>query len=169
MRLRNLRKLEEFEIRKEHEALSAEKAEIETLLASDDKLWQTVAWEIGEVKKKYAKATELGRRRTAFADAPDADLEAIQQAMIEKEPITDVVSRKRLDPGAEGTYLRYVRSDLQGRRWVEGGLPGPDHRQDPAGDHRRKVYTLAGDKLPGGRGHGEPIRIMGIWKTTRTC
>ncbi|MDH4440785.1 MAG: DNA topoisomerase IV subunit A, partial [Rhizobium sp.] len=88
MRLRNLRKLEEFEIRKEHDELSAEKAEIESLLASTDKQWQTVAWEIGEVKKKYAKATELGRRRTLFADAPDADVEAIQQAMIEKEPIT---------------------------------------------------------------------------------
>ena len=66
MRLRSLRKLEEFEIRTEFDALSKEKAEIEALLASDDKQWQTVAWEIGEVKKKFAKATELGRRRTLF-------------------------------------------------------------------------------------------------------
>jgi topoisomerase-4 subunit A len=94
MRLRSLRKLEEFEIRTEFDALTKEKGEIEALLASDDKQWQTVAWEIGEVKKKFAKATELGRRRTQFAEAPDTDEEAIQQAMIEKEPITVVVSEK---------------------------------------------------------------------------
>src|SRR6218665_459418 len=72
MRLRSLRKLEEFEIRTEFDALSKEKAEIESLLASEAKQWQTVAWEIGEVKKKFAKATELGRRRTQFAAAPTA-------------------------------------------------------------------------------------------------
>ncbi|MGO7550657.1 DNA topoisomerase IV subunit A, partial [Rhizobium leguminosarum] len=70
MRLRALRKLEEFEIRKEFDELTKEKGEIEKLLSSDDKQWQTVAWEIGEVKKKFAKATEIGRRRTQFADAP---------------------------------------------------------------------------------------------------
>ncbi|MDQ0454097.1 DNA topoisomerase IV subunit A [Rhizobium paknamense] len=160
MRLRNLRKLEEFEIRKEHEALSAEKAEIETLLASDDKLWQTVAWEIGEVKKKYAKATELGRRRTAFADAPDADLEAIQQAMIEKEPITVVVSEKGWIRALKGHI-----SDTSGLTFKEGdglkvAFPAQTTDKILLVTTGGKVYTLGGDKLPGGRGHGEPIRIM---------
>jgi len=67
MRLRSLRKLEEFEIRTEFDTLSKEKAEIESLLASDEKQWQTIAWEIGEVRKKFAKATEIGRRRTQQA------------------------------------------------------------------------------------------------------
>ena len=160
MRLRNLRKLEEFEIRKEFDELSSEKAEIEALLASDDKQWQTVAWEIGEVKKKYAKATEIGRRRTQFADAPDADIEAIQQAMIEKEPVTIVISQKGWIRALKGHM-----SDTSALTFKEGDGPKlafPAQTTDKlllltTGG---KAYTLGADKLPGGRGHGEPIRIM---------
>ena len=160
MRLRNLRKLEEFEIRKEFDELSNEKAEIEGLLASDDKQWQTVAWEIGEVKKKYAKATEIGRRRTQFADAPDADIEAIQQAMIEKEPVTIVISQKGWIRALKGHM-----SDTSSLTFKEGDGPKiafPAQTTDKlllltTGG---KAYTLGADKLPGGRGHGEPIRIM---------
>ncbi|MBO0128097.1 DNA topoisomerase IV subunit A [Agrobacterium tumefaciens] len=160
MRLRNLRKLEEFEIRKEFDELSSEKAEIEALLASDEKQWQTVAWEIGEVKKKYAKATEIGRRRTQFADAPDADIEAIQQAMIEKEPVTIVISQKGWIRALKGHM-----SDTSSLTFKEGDGPKlafPAQTTDKllmltTGG---KAYTLGADKLPGGRGHGEPIRIM---------
>ncbi|MGG2475971.1 DNA topoisomerase IV subunit A [Rhizobium sp. BR5] len=160
MRLRNLRKLEEFEIRKEFDELSSEKAEIEALLASDEKQWQTVAWEIGEVKKKYAKATEIGRRRTQFADAPDADIEAIQQAMIEKEPVTIVISQKGWIRALKGHM-----SDTSTLTFKEGDGPKlafPAQTTDKlllltTGG---KAYTLGADKLPGGRGHGEPIRIM---------
>ncbi len=160
MRLRNLRKLEEFEIRKEHEELSAEKAEIESLLASPEKQWQTVAWEIGEVKKKYAKATELGRRRTVFADAPDADVEAIQQAMIEKEPITVVISEKGWIRALKGHI-----SDTSSLTFKEGdalkvAFPAQTTDKILLVTTGGKVYTLGGDKLPGGRGHGEPLRIM---------
>ena len=94
MRLRALRKLEEIEIKKEFDGLTVEKAEIEALLASEDKQWQAIAWQIGEVKKKFGKDTEIGARRTDFGEAPEHDIEAIQQAMIEKEPITVVVSQK---------------------------------------------------------------------------
>ncbi len=160
MRLRNLRKLEEFEIRKEFDELTNEKAEIEALIASDDKQWQTIAWEIGEVKKKYAKATELGRRRTQFADAPDADIEAIQQAMIEKEPVTIVISQKGWIRALKGHM-----SDTSSLTFKEGDGPKlafPAQTTDKlllltTGG---KAYTLGADKLPGGRGHGEPIRIM---------
>ncbi|MDZ7927869.1 MAG: DNA topoisomerase IV subunit A [Agrobacterium sp.] len=160
MRLRNLRKLEEVEIRKEFAELSSEKAEIEGLLASDEKQWQTVAWEIGEVKKKYAKATEIGRRRTQFADAPDADIEAIQQAMIEKEPVTVVISQKGWIRALKGHM-----SDTSALTFKEGDGPKlafPAQTTDKlllltTGG---KAYTLGADKLPGGRGHGEPIRIM---------
>jgi len=160
MRLRNLRKLEEFEIRKEHEELSAEKAEIESLLASDEKQWQTIAWEIGEVKKKYAKATELGRRRTVFSDAPDADVEAIQQAMIEKEPITVVISEKGWIRALKGHI-----SDTSSLTFKEGdglkvAFPAQTTDKILLVTTGGKVYTLGGDKLPGGRGHGEPLRIM---------
>ena len=160
MRLRNLRKLEEFEIRKEFDELTTEKAEIEALLASDEKLWQAVSWEVQEVKKKFAKATELGRRRTQFAEAPDADVEAIQQAMIEKEPVTVVISQKGWIRALKGHI-----ADTSSLTFKEGDalkLAFPAQTTDKLllVTTGGKAYTLGADKLPGGRGHGEPVRIM---------
>lgn len=160
MRLRNLRKLEEFEIRTEFDALTKEKAEIEALLASDEKLWRVVEVEIQDVKKKFAKATELGRRRTQFAEAPNADLDAIQQAMIEKEPVTIVISQKG--------WIRALRghiADTAALTFKEGDalkLAFPAQTTDKLllVTTGGKAYTLGADKLPGGRGHGEPIRII---------
>jgi len=160
MRLRSLRKLEEFEIRKEFDGLTKEKADIEALLASDEKQWQTVSWEIGEVKKKFAKATEIGRRRTQFAEAPEADDAAIQQAMIEKEPITVVVSEKGWIRALKGHI-----SDTSSLTFKEGdglkvAFPAQTTDKILIITTGGKAYTLGGDKLPGGRGHGEPLRIM---------
>ncbi|WLR99086.1 DNA topoisomerase IV subunit A [Shinella sumterensis] len=160
MRLRSLRKLEEFEIRTEFDTLSKEKAEIEALLASDEKQWQTVAWEIGEVRKKFAKATELGRRRTQFASAPNADIEAIQQAMIEKEPVTVVISEKGWVRALKGHI-----ADTSGLQFKEGdalkvAFPAQTTDKVLIMTTGGKVFTLGADKLPGGRGHGEPLRIM---------
>jgi len=160
MRLRSLRKLEEFEIRTEFDNLSKEKAEIEALLSSDEKQWQTVAWEIGEVRKKFAKATEIGRRRTQFASAPEADVEAIQQAMIEKEPVTVVISEKGWVRALKGHI-----ADTSGLTFKEGdglkvAFPAQTTDKILIMTTGGKVYTLGADKLPGGRGHGEPLRIM---------
>ena len=160
MRLRSLRKLEEFEIRTEFDGLTKEKAEIEALLASDAKQWQTIAWEIGEVKKKFAKATEIGRRRSQFSDAPEADIEAIQHAMIEKEPVTVVVSEKG--------WIRALRghiADTSSLQFKEGdalkvAFPAQTTDKILIVTTGGKVYTLGADKLPGGRGHGEPLRLM---------
>ena len=160
MRLRSLRKLEEFEIRTEFDNLSKEKAEIEALLSSDEKQWQTVAWEIGEVRKTFAKATEIGRRRTQFASAPQADVEAIQQAMIEKEPVTVVISEKGWIRALKGHI-----ADTSGLQFKEGdalkvAFPAQTTDKVLVMTTGGKVYTLGADKLPGGRGHGEPLRIM---------
>ncbi|CAD7028007.1 DNA topoisomerase IV subunit A [Pseudorhizobium halotolerans] len=160
MRLRNLRKLEEFEIRKEFDELTREKADIEGLLASDDKLWRVVEVEIQDVKKKFAKATELGRRRTQFAEAPEADIDAIQQAMIEKEPVTVVLSQKGWIRALKGHI-----GDTSSLTFKEGDalkLAFPAQTTDKLllVTTGGKAYTLGADKLPGGRGHGEPVRIM---------
>jgi topoisomerase-4 subunit A len=160
MRLRNLRKLEEFEIRKEFDELNQEKADIEALLASDDKLWRVVEVEIQDVKKKFAKATELGRRRTQFAEAPEADVDAIQQAMIEKEPVTVVLSQKGWIRALKGHI-----GDTSSLTFKEGDalkLAFPAQTTDKLllVTTGGKAYTLGADKLPGGRGHGEPVRIM---------
>jgi DNA topoisomerase IV, A subunit, proteobacterial len=160
MRLRSLRKLEEMEIRKEFEALTGEKAEIEALLSSEAKQWQTVAWEIGNVRKTFSKETELGRRRTVFANAPVADVEAIQQAMIEKEPITVVISEKGWIRGLKGHI-----TDVSGLGFKDGDglkVSFTCHTTDKLVilTTGGKAFTLGADKLPGGRGHGEPLRIM---------
>jgi topoisomerase IV subunit A len=160
MRLRSLRKLEELEIRKEFAELTEEKAKIEGLLASDAKQWSAVAWQIRDVRKTFGKETPLGRRRTQFADAPDTDLEAIQQAMIEKEPVTIVISEKG--------WIRALRghiADVSSLTFKEGdglkiAFPAQTTDRIILLTTGGKVYTLGADKLPGGRGHGEPLRIM---------
>ncbi len=160
MRLRSLAKLEEMEIRNEHDALSAEKESLTALLGSDDLQWKKIAEEIREVRKTFGQDTELGRRRTDFEEAVEIDLADIQNAMIEKEPVTIVVSEKG-----------WIRA-------IKGHLASTDKLQFKDGDKLRsaihaettdkvlvfatsgKFYTLGADKLPGGRGHGEPLRIM---------
>ncbi|MGO8185880.1 DNA topoisomerase IV subunit A [Rhizobium leguminosarum] len=160
MRLRALRKLEEFEIRKEFDELTKEKGEIETLLSSDDKQWQMVAWEIGEVKKKFAKATEIGRRRTQFADAPETDEEAIQQAMIEKEPITVVISEKGWIRALKGHIADTATLTFKEGDGLKIAFPAQTTDKILILTTGGKAFTLGGDKLPGGRGHGEPLRII---------
>ncbi len=160
LRLRSLRKLEEIEIRKEFDGLTGEKAEIEALLASDEKQWSAVAWEITEVKKRFGKNTELGARRSTFAEAPETDLEAIQQAMIEKEPVTVVVSQKGWIRAMKGHLADY--SSLTFKEGDKLKIAFPAHTTDKIilFTTGGKFYTLGCDRLPGGRGHGEPVRIM---------
>ncbi|MCO5083912.1 MAG: DNA topoisomerase IV subunit A [Rhizobiaceae bacterium] len=160
MRLRALRKLEEIEIRKEFDGLSAEKKQIETLLASEAKQWQAIRWEVGNIRKRFGLDTEIGRRRTDFAAAPDHDDADIHHAMVEKEPITVVVSEKG--------WLRALKghlTDLSLLSFKEGdGLKLSFHAQTTdkilVFTTGGKFYTIGADRLPGGRGHGEPIRII---------
>ncbi|PRD50934.1 DNA topoisomerase IV subunit A [Phyllobacterium myrsinacearum] len=160
MRLRSLRKLEEFEIRKEFDGLTTEKGEIEQLLGSDAKQWQTISWQIAEMQKKYAATTPLGKRRTTFADAPQHDLTDIHHAMIEKEPVTVVVSEKG--------WLRAMKGhlpDFSSLTFKEGDkLKLAFHAETTDRililTTGGKFYTIGANSLPGGRGHGEPIRII---------
>jgi topoisomerase-4 subunit A len=160
MRLRALRKLEEVEIRKEFDGLSAEKAQIEALLASPAKQWSTIKWEVGSVRAKFGPDTDIGKRRTQFADAPDHDLADIHHAMIEKEPVTVVVSEKGWLRAMKGHLV-----DLSLLTFKEGDslkLAFPAQTTDKilVFTTGGKFYTIGADRLPGGRGHGEPIRII---------
>ncbi|MEI5680598.1 MULTISPECIES: DNA topoisomerase IV subunit A [unclassified Mesorhizobium] len=162
MRLRALRKLEEIEIRKEFDGLSAEKSEIESLLVSDAKQWKTIAWQVHKVRRDFGPEENeaLGKRRTTFAEAPDHDLSDIHHAMIEKEPVTVVVSEKG--------WLRAMKGHLNDHSlftFKEGdGLKLAFHAQTTdkilVFTTGGKFYTIGADRLPGGRGHGEPIRII---------
>lgn len=160
MRLRALRKLEEFEIREEFNGLTGEKKQIEALLASDAKQWATIKWEVANVRQKYGPETDIGKRRTEFADAPEHDLTDIAHAMIEREPVTVVVSEKG--------WLRAMKghlTDHSALTFKEGdSLKLAFHAQTTdkvlVFTTGGKFYTIGADRLPGGRGHGEPIRII---------
>ncbi|MCO5159576.1 MAG: DNA topoisomerase IV subunit A [Mesorhizobium sp.] len=162
LRLRALRKLEEIEIRKEFDGLSAEKGQIEQLLASEAKQWKAVRWQVEQTRDRYSpeKNKELGPRRTTFADAPDHDVADIHHAMIEKEPVTVVVSEKG--------WLRAMKghlADFSTLTFKEGDkLKLAFHAQTTDKvilfTTGGKFYTIGADRLPGGRGHGEPVRII---------
>ncbi len=160
MRLRSLAKLEEIEIKTEHDKLSVEKSQIEALLGSEDQQWAVLKHDIGEVKKQFGPSTDLGRRRTTFDKAVEIDLEAVQQAMIEKEPITVVLSQKGWIRAMKGHV-----AELSTLTFKEGDkLLTAFHAETTDKvilfNTGGKFFTLNGDKLPGGRGHGEPVRVM---------
>jgi len=160
LRLRRLHKLEEVEIRSENDKLSEEKAGIEALLASEEAQWKTIAWEIGNTRKKFGKDTELGARRTTFEEAVEIDLDVVAAAMIEKEPITVVVSQKGWIRALRGHAADFsVLTFKEGDR-LKTALHAETTDKFLMFTTSGKFYTLAGDKLPGGRGQGEPVRIM---------
>lgn len=159
MRLRSLRKLEEMEIRKEDAALRKEQAELQDLLASPAKQARRIKKDLAALKKRYGPETELGRRRTTFDTAkemPSIPLEA----MIEREPITVICSEKGWVRAMKG---HINLSDEQ--KFKEGDGPAfafHSYTTDKilvVADTGR-IFTLGADKLPGGRGFGEPIRLM---------
>ncbi len=165
MRLRSLRKLEEMELRREHENLIAERGELRALLASEEAQWAMIAGEIRKTRKTFSKDTDLGRRRTAFADAPEVEVD-LEQAMIEKEPITVVCSEKGWIRAMKGHM-----ADTSGLAFKEGDRSRFEffaHTTDKllALVSSGKFYTFNADRLPGGRGHGEPLRLMADMENT---
>ncbi len=160
MRLRSLRKLEEMEIRTEDKDLRAELKGIKSVLASEDEQWKRVADEIKKVRDTFGPKTPLGKRRTQFADAPEHDLAAIEEALVEREPITVVVSEK----GWVRTLKGQVE-DLSSLVFKTDDKLGFAFFAETTSklllfSTNGKFYTLDASKLPGGRGHGEPIRLF---------
>ncbi len=160
MRLRALRKLEELEIRREHKSLRGEQRDLRALSKDETLQWERIGTEIAKVREAFSPDTELGRRRSAFDVVSDNELADLEEAMIEREPITVVISANgwiRTLKGhiAETKSLQFKAGDTLDRAF---------HAQTTdkvivfAEDGR--FFTLAADKLPGGRGMGEPISIM---------
>jgi topoisomerase-4 subunit A len=160
MRLRNLRKLEEMEIKTEDRNLRGELKGIKGLLGSETEQWAKVGEQVRKVRDLFGPKTPLGKRRTTFADAPEHDLAAIEEAFVEREPVTVVVSEK----GWVRTMKGHM-SDLSGLQFKT------DDKLDQAFFAEStsklllfatngKFYSLDVAKLPGGRGHGEPIRMF---------
>jgi topoisomerase-4 subunit A len=160
MRLRSLRKLEEMEIRTEDKDLRNELKGVKALLGSEKEQWDKVGEQVKKVRDMFGPKTPLGKRRTQFADAPEHDLAAIEEAFVEREPVTVVISDKG--------WVRTMKGHMQ-------DLSGLVFKTDDKLDHaffaestskllvfgtNGKFYSLDVAKLPGGRGHGEPIRMF---------
>lgn len=163
MRLRSLRKLEEMEIRKEHDSLTKERDALEALLKSEARQWTAIKKQIAGLREQYDTKTKLGKRRTEIGKAPAlATIETLEEALttLEKEPITLVLSAKGWIKSMkghghnpkeltfkEGDKLAYV---VEGQTTDKFSIFATNGR----------FYTVSGDKLPAGRGFGEPVRLM---------
>ncbi len=159
MRLRALRRLEEIEIRKEIDALSTEEAKLTALLSSERRQWRAIANEVKATAAQFGGETSLGRRRTEIAAAP-APIEIPAEALVEREPVTVLCSAKGWIRAVKG---HNVSADEQ--KYKEGDAPRfavaaeTTDRLIVFGTNGR-FYTIGVDRLPGGRGHGEPLRLM---------
>ncbi len=159
-RLRQLAKLEEMELRREHAELSEERDGITSLLGSDTQQWKLVGVGLSAVREVLGPHTELGKRRTDFADAPVIDAEAALEAMVVREPITVILSDRGWIRAARGrvedpSELKFKEGDSLG---FMVACETTDKLLIFASDGR--FFTLACDKLPSARGHGEPLRLM---------
>ena len=159
MRLRHLRKLEEMEIRDEHATLIKERKEIKALLKNEKARWLIITNELKELRANFGLDTELGRRRTEIAEAPSAVVIPLE-AMVEREPVTVVCSMKG--------WVRAIKGHIESENELKF-KEGDRHRFALSAQTTDKLlvfgtngrfYTIGVDRLPGGRGHGEPLRIM---------
>ncbi|MFC2969793.1 DNA topoisomerase IV subunit A [Acidimangrovimonas pyrenivorans] len=159
MRLRSLRRLEEIELLREQDALMRERAEIIDLLDSEVLQWRRIAEELREVRKQFGKDAPGGARRTEFAEAGEVE-EVPIEAMIEREPITVVCSKMGWIRAMKGHIA--LDSELKFKDGDEGRFVFHAETTDKllvCGTNGR-IYTVMGSNLPGGRGMGEPLRLM---------
>ncbi|MDB5469631.1 MAG: parC [Caulobacter sp.] len=159
-RLRQLARLEEMEIRREHAELAEERDGIIGMLASDEQQWKLVGSGLAAMRDVVGIGTAVGRRRSDFADAPTIDVEAASEAFIPREPITVILSDKGWIRAAKGRVED--PSELKFKEGDKLGFLVPAETTDKllifASDGR--FFTLDCSKLPSARGHGEPLRLM---------
>jgi len=161
IRLRSLARLEEIEIRKEHDKLSKEKDELEKLLKSEARQWTAIKKQVAHLQTVFAKTTPLGKRRTMIGKPMTmVAIEHIEEALIEKEPITVICSSKGWVRGMKGHGLnpkdfKYKDGDREG--FI---IEAMTNDKILIFGSNGVFYTLGADKLPPGRGFGEPVRLM---------
>jgi topoisomerase-4 subunit A len=159
MRLRSLRRLEEMELVRERDELMKERADLSDLLESEKRQWKRIGAELEDIRKRFGKGTKEGARRTTFAEMGDAE-EVPFEAMIEREPITVICSKMGWIRAMKGQVA--LDSDVKFKDGDEGRFIFHAETTDKillVGSNGR-FYTLLGANLPGGRGMGEPVRLM---------
>src|SRR4249920_1276962 len=159
LRLKSLSRLEEIEIKAEHDKLSKERREIKSLLKSDELQWERIADEVKATREAYSKKTALGARRSSFATAPDIAVD-LEQAMIEKEPITVILSDKGWIRAMKGHMDDLSKLEFKQGDGLKRAVKAQTTDKLLLLASNGKVFTLPADQLPGGRGHGEPVRLM---------
>ena len=158
MRLRNLRKLDEMEIKREDKDLRTERKGLQELLKSEKDQWKKVGDDIRKVRDMFGPKTKLGKRRTGFAEAPEHDEAAIEEAMVIREPITVVVSEKGWIRALRGIVTDFSGIAFKGDDGLKFAFPAETTSKVSIFATNGRFYTIEASKLPGGRGHGEPVR-----------
>jgi topoisomerase-4 subunit A len=159
-RLRSLRRLEEMELNRELDALTGEKAELEALLGAEAKQWKSVAAQVRAVRKTFGPDTPLGRRRTTFAEAPDTSGIDFAEALVEREPITVIVSQKGWIRALKGQAADLSAVSFKGDDALKTAFFTETTAKILVVATNGKVFTIEAARLPGGRGFGDPIRLM---------
>ncbi|MEN5082440.1 DNA topoisomerase IV subunit A [Bosea sp. TWI1241] len=159
-RLRALRKLEEMQLKTEFDALTREKGQIEELLGSEPVQWKLIKHDIREVKKLFGPDTVIGKRRTDFADMPDTTDIDLTQAMVEREPITVVISKKGWIRALKGHVQDLSNLSFKGDDTLHAAFFAETTSKLLLMATNGRVFTLEASKLPGGRGFGDPVRLM---------
>jgi len=159
-RLRSLRKLEEMELKREFEALTAEKEVIQGLLASEKLQWTEITKQIRAVKKTFGPETKLGRRRTTLENPPDTAGIDFTAAMVEREPITVILSEKGWIRALKGHVADLSAVTFKGDDSLKVSFLSETTAKILLLASNGKVFTLEASKLPGGRGFGDPVRLM---------
>jgi topoisomerase-4 subunit A len=159
LRLRSLSRLEEVEIKAEHNKLSKEQRELKQLLKSEEMQWERISEEVKATREKYSKKTALGRRRTSFADAPDVEID-LEAALVEKEPITVILSEKGWIRALKGHQEDVSKLEFKQGDGLKRALKAHTTDKLILFATNGRFFTLEASQLPGGRGHGEPVRLM---------
>ncbi len=159
MRLRALRRLEEIEIKREHKELSEEREGIMAMLLSPNRQWTEVKRQLKTAREVFDPKSKLGRRRSHFQDAVEVDDTAALEALIVKEPVTVVLSRMGWIRALKGH--NQTLDQLKFKEGDEFAISLECQTTDKVVlmASGGRAFTLGVDKLPGGRGHGEPIRL----------
>jgi topoisomerase-4 subunit A len=160
-RLRSLRRLEEMQLRNEHAELTREKEELDVLVGDELRQWKSITAQVRDIKKKWGPLTALGKRRTTFEAPPalseDFDLNDI---LVEREPVTVVVTQKGWFRALKGHVSDLSSLQFKGDDSLRAAFFAETTSKILVLTTDGKVFTLEAAKLPGGRGAGEPIRLL---------
>ena len=159
MRLRSLRKLEEMEIRGEHDQLTIERRDLNKLLKDEDLRWQRIAAEISEMRAKFGEKTKLGKRRTEVGEAP-AEVIVPVEALIERENLTVICSEKGWIRAFKGHLEDLSELKFKADDGLAYAMRCESTDKILIFASNGRFYTLGADKLPGARGDGEPLKMM---------